>query len=334
MSVVVSCLMPGAESDRAAEGLWGAASRCAESTGARHVAILFAKADSAIAAAAAVVADQVVVCDDDRFSQYQSEACLKALELACRRLEPTIVLLGQDTYSQELAPRLAHRLGGCSLGDAQALCCSDGGLEVTRGAYGGKADAVFRLSAMPSVVWIRSRAFEPASSAGEPATIEPAELGDELDDSLFTTGPQLVERLEESDGSVRLEEAALIVSGGRGLGGPEPFEHLHALAGAIGGQVAASRAACDAGWVPPGLQVGQTGKKVSPALYLAIGISGASQHLMGISDAKVVAAINTDPDAPIFRRCQFGLVEDWKQVVGPLTTALQNRRESGDGRRE
>ena len=121
---------------------------------------------------------------------------------------------------------------------------------------------------------------------------------------------------------MRLEDAETIVSGGRGLGGPEPFEELKKLADAIGAEVAASRAACDAGWVPPNWQVGQTGKKVAPQLYLAVAISGASQHLMGIADSKVIAAINSDADAPIFKHCSFGLVEDYRKVVGPLAERL------------
>ena len=137
---------------------------------------------------------------------------------------------------------------------------------------------------------------------------------------------KVTKRQNEATTGIRLEDAQVIVSGGRGLGGPEPFDALRQLADAMKAQMAASRAACDSGWVPPTWQVGQTGKKVAPELYLAVAISGASQHLMGIADAKIVAAINTDPDAPIFRRCQFGLVEDWKKVVGPLTDALINTK--------
>ena len=114
--------------------------------------------------------------------------------------------------------------------------------------------------------------------------------------------------------------------GGRGLGGPEPFKQLQDLAKAMGAEMAASRAACDAGWVPATWQVGQTGKKVAPELYLAIALSGASQHLMGIADAKVIAAINTDPDAPIFGHCRFGLVEDYRNVVGLLQKKLLEMR--------
>ena len=114
----------------------------------------------------------------------------------------------------------------------------------------------------------------------------------------------------------------IIVSGGRGLGGPEPFEKLKELARIINGQTAASRAACDLGWVPHSWQVGQTGKKVAPQLYLAVAISGASQHVMGMADSKVIAAINNDPNAPIFKHCQIGLVEDYQQVIGPLIEKL------------
>ena len=128
-------------------------------------------------------------------------------------------------------------------------------------------------------------------------------------------------------GEVRLEEARVIVSGGRGIGGPEPFENeLKPLAELMGAQMAASRAACDAGWVLPTWQVGQTGKKVSPDLYLAIAITGASQHMAGISEAKTIAAINTDPDAPIFKHSRFGIVEDYRKVVPLLREKLVELR--------
>ena len=124
--------------------------------------------------------------------------------------------------------------------------------------------------------------------------------------------------ISSSGGGVR----GVIVSGGRGLGGPEPFKQLQALADTIGAQMAASRAACDAGWVPASWQVGQTGKKVAPELYLAIAISGASQHIMGIADSKIICAINHDADAPIFKHCRFGPVADYQKVVDPLREKL------------
>jgi electron transfer flavoprotein alpha subunit len=162
----------------------------------------------------------------------------------------------------------------------------------------------------------------PAETAGRAAgeiTKLPLELADD-------ERVKVVSRHVEAREGVRLEDARLIVSGGRGLGGPEPFAHLQALADAIGAQMAASRAACDAGWVPPSWQVGQTGKKVAPELYMAIAISGASQHIMGIADSKVICAINRDADAPIFKHCRFGLVEDYEKVVGPLREILSRAK--------
>jgi electron transfer flavoprotein alpha subunit len=137
------------------------------------------------------------------------------------------------------------------------------------------------------------------------------------------TRTKIVERKREESGAARLEEATVIVSGGRGIGGSEPFEsELKPLAEQMHAQLAASRAACDAGWVSPTLQVGQTGKKVTPELYLAIAITGASQHIAGISEAKNIAAINNDADAPIFKHCRFGIVEDYKKVVPLLREKL------------
>ena len=131
------------------------------------------------------------------------------------------------------------------------------------------------------------------------------------------------ERKREESGAARLEEATVYCSGGRGIGGGEPFEtELKPLAEQMRAQLAASRAACDAGWVSPTMQVGQTGKKVTPELYLAIAITGASQHIAGISEAKNIAAINTDADAPIFKHCRFGIVEDYKKVVPLLREKL------------
>ncbi|MCA9076768.1 MAG: electron transfer flavoprotein subunit alpha/FixB family protein [Planctomycetaceae bacterium] len=196
-------------------------------------------------------------------------------------------------------------------------------MRITRSVYGGKAIATVELRATPAVVWVRAHSFAGLDAKDAPGTIEQRSITVEGDAAKHLGATNIVERHAESSGEVRLEDAAVIVSGGRGLGGPEPFEQLKDLADAMKAQQAASRAACDAGWVPPHWQVGQTGKKVAPELYVAIAISGASQHLMGIADAKVITAINTDADAPIFKHCQFGLVEDYKAVVGPLTEKLK-----------
>jgi electron transfer flavoprotein alpha subunit len=319
---VVCCLFAAAGFDRAAVGILGAGRRLADSAGGKLVALVLGPANEAVPSGAAAVADRVLVADEPALADYDPETYLSALAALIKPIAPGAVLLGSDSYSQELTPRLAHRLGGSAAGDAVAIATADGHLHVTRGVYGGKAVAVLALKRAPGVVWMRARAMDPADVAGRAAaTPEKAQL--EIPTS---SRVMLLSRHVEAKSGVRLEEARLIVSGGRGLGGPEPFKQLQELADAMGAQMAASRAACDAGWVPPSWQVGQTGKKVAPELYMAIAISGASQHIMGIADSKVICAINRDPDAPIFKHCRFGLVEDYQKVIGPLREAISQSR--------
>jgi electron transfer flavoprotein alpha subunit len=315
---VVCTLMGRAGFDRAAQGILGAGRRLADTLGGRLRAVVLGPADDALVAGAAAVADTVAAADHAQLAEYNPETFLDALVALCKPLQPAAVLLGNDTYSQELAPRLAHRLGGCAASDAVGITAEGGKLRVTRGVYGGKATAVIALERAPGVVWVRARAMAGADAAGR----SPGEVQNVSVELPAEPRVKVVKRHEEAKAGVRLEDARIIVSGGRGLGGPEPFKELQSLADAIGAQMAASRAACDAGWVPPSWQVGQTGKKVAPDLYMAIAISGASQHIMGIADSKVICAINTDADAPIFKHCRFGLAEDYKKVVGPLRERL------------
>lgn len=244
------------------------------------------------------------------FLDYNVELSLAAAVEACRGAD--VVLLANDTYSQELAPRLAHRLGGACVGDGAGIERVAGRIRVTRQVYGGKANAVIELRRSPAVVWLRARSF-PAAPVPEVTTL--INSGD--------AKTRIIERHSAASGASRLEDARVIVSGGRGIGGPEGFaEELQPLADLLGAQLAASRAACDAGWVPPTWQVGQTGKKVAPELYLAIAITGASQHMAGISEARNIAAINIDPDAPIFKHARYGVVGDYRKVVPELRKAL------------
>ena len=318
---IVSCLVPGFELDGATMGLLGEGERLAHELGGRHVVVVAAVCDADERAELARRCDSVLVLAGEQFAEYQTESCLAALSEVCQSLAPTAVFLADSTYSQEVTPRLAHRLGGSSASDGQAVAWRDERVCITRSVYGGKAEAVVRLNKSPAVVWLRARSFEPAVRREAGGEVEERTLASPTQQgSLEAT--VIDQRHEEMSQGVRLEDAQIIVSGGRGLGGPEPFEALRGLASALGAEVAASRAACDAGWVPPNWQVGQTGKKVAPQLYLAVAISGASQHLMGIADSKVIAAINTDADAPIFKHCSFGLVEDYRKVIGPLSERL------------
>ncbi|MEK6374127.1 MAG: electron transfer flavoprotein subunit alpha/FixB family protein [Acidobacteriota bacterium] len=258
-----------------------------------------------------------------RVEEYQPEECLTALAEECKGARA--ILFSNDTYSQEVAPRLAHRLGGSCVGDGIDVQFVDGRLRVTRQVYGGKAEAVIALKRTPGVAWLRARSFAPGNAGVPPAGPPPSRRRDAAEPAGEDAGApktRIVERTA-SQSEARLEDARVIVSGGRGIGGPEGFaQELQPLAQLLGAQMAASRAACDAGWVPPTWQVGQTGKKVAPDLYLAIGITGASQHMAGISEAKQIAAINIDRDAPIFKHCRFGIVEDYRKVVPLLRQKL------------
>jgi electron transfer flavoprotein alpha subunit len=320
MNDVVICLLSPAGFDRATQGLAGIGRQLAEAWGSQLKAIVLSPQSPVISEEVAQVVDEVIVVDQ---GEYQPEAALSALTAVCSQISPRAVLFGNDTYSQEVTPRLAYRLGGAAVGDVVNVTVHEQALRVSRQVYGGKAQATIELKRAPAVLWARSRSFAPANRLSEPGSI--SELSLELP---ADTRTRIVERKRESQGEQRLEEARVIVSGGRGIGGPEPFnDELKPLAELMGAQLAASRAACDAGWVPPTLQVGQTGKKVTPDLYLAIAITGASQHMAGISEAKNIAAINTDPDAPIFKHCRFGIVEDYRKVVPLLRQkliALQN----------
>ncbi|HVR40731.1 MAG TPA: electron transfer flavoprotein subunit alpha/FixB family protein [Thermoanaerobaculia bacterium] len=283
-----------------------------------NVIVLFAEADRAaqgLAGAAETLGGETRAV---RITDYQIEPALNALVDACRGAD--VVLFANDTYSQELAPRLAHRLGGACAGDGIDIQRVDGKIRVTRQVYGGKAQAVIELRRSPAVVWLRARSF-PASDVGQASACPLATKG-----QAEACPTLIVERNTSTQTTTRLEDANVIVSGGRGIGGPEGFrDELQPLADLLGAQMAASRAACDAGWVPPTWQVGQTGKKVAPALYLAIAITGASQHMAGISEAKNIVAINIDPDAPIFKHARFGIVDDYRKVVPQLREKLARR---------
>ncbi len=319
MSNVIITLFSAAGYDRAAQGVAGAGRRLADQLGAKLHAIVIGEHNPMLNTSLAAVADAVVSADQAELAEYQPEACLAALTELCKRISPAAVLLSNDTYSQELAPRLAHRLGGSAVGDGVSLAVEGGAIRVQRAVYGGKAMATIQLKRSPAVVWLRARAFEvPASVSSSVATVAATSV------TIPAATTKIVERKSESTGEARLEDARIIVSGGRGLGGPEGFEGLKELATMLGGMNAASRAACDSGWCPPTWQVGQTGKKVAPGLYLAVAIRGASQHLAGMSDSKIVAAINIDADAPIFKHCSFGIVEDYKKVIPLLKEKLKD----------
>jgi len=263
-------------------------------------------------------ANKVFVADDARYDQYQAEPYLGLLAALVEDARPRVVLLGHTEMGRDLAPRLA-----CRLDVAWAPNCvsvevdqASGALKITRPVFGGKANGLFTLiGPTPHVVTVGQKVFEPAEpqsgAQGEMIMFAPG-----LDPAGFRTS--LVQRVEDTTEGIRLEDAAVIVAGGRGMGGAEGFALLRELAQVLGGAVGASRAPVDNGWVPSNLQVGLTGNAVSPNVYIAVGISGAAQHMAGCSASKTIIAINRDPEAPIFQRAPYGVVADWKEILPPL----------------
>jgi electron transfer flavoprotein alpha subunit len=256
---------------------------------------------------------------DGELTSSGAEATVEALADLARELRARAVLLPADERSAEVAPRLAGRLGGAAVLNATALDVREGRVVLTKPVYGGKAVAEVVAVAEPAVATLRRGVIEAPESTGQRAPVStrpvPA-VGDAV---------ELLAREAPSEGA-SLEDAKVIVSGGAGLGDGSAFAELEELARLLGGAVGASLAAVDAGWAPPDRQVGLTGKSVAPDVYFALGISGASQHLAGIGDAKAVVAVNTDPDAPIFQAARLGAVLDGRAFVAALTDELRRRR--------
>ncbi len=267
--------------------------------------------------------DQVYRAEHPLLEGYQGDAYTLALHQICERAQPTVVLLPGDVMGRELGPRLAYRLQATFVAEFIDfdLDQASGRLQFTRQTYGGKAMAVVQPRVNSVVATAKLRTLEPATQE-EGRTGEEIRVDVALEASQLTT--RLIEKVQEEATGVNLGDAKIVVSGGRGVHGSEGFRVLEELAQVLRGAVGASRAATDAGWVPPSWQIGQTGRNVSPELYLAFGISGATQHVAGISGSKHIVAVNTDPEAPIFKVAQLGIVGDWKLVA---TKLIQHCRE-------
>ena len=293
--------------------LLGAARRLADATrGKVQAAVLESAATGLSPRVFAYGADQVFRAEHSLLNRVRADAYVSVLAQVAGLAKAQIVLLADDSLGKELAPRLAHRLGGGVVTEAIAIDGEGNGVVFRRQMYGGRTIAAISARRFPVVATVKPRMMAPAPE-------QPGRVGEEirvpvsLDTSVVRT--KVLERVAEEVRGVKLENARVVVSGGRGLKGSEPFKQLEELAQVLKGAVGASRAATDAGWVPASWQVGQTGKTVSPDLYIAVGISGATQHLAGITGAKTIVAINSDPDAPIFKVAHLGVVGDFKAVL-------------------
>jgi electron transfer flavoprotein alpha subunit len=237
--------------------------------------------------------------------------------------KPQLIHLSATPWGRDLGTRLAARLGVAYVGDVTALRPAENGLEAERTMYAGKVRATVRFP-VPAVVTIRPGAYPLPPDAPEPKVEQvPAEPGAE------TLAFQRVEATTAASGRVPLAEARVIVSGGRGLRGPENWKLVEELADALGAALGASRAVTDAGWRPNEEQVGQTGKTVAPDLYIALGISGAIQHLAGMTSSKVIVAVNKDPDADIFKVADYGVVGDVFEFLPAFTEEVRKAKAGG-----
>jgi electron transfer flavoprotein alpha subunit len=265
-------------------------------------------------------AHKVFTAESPEFERYDSELWTQALAHFVSEHKPDVLLIGSTAMGKDLAPRLAARLDAACISDAVGLDW-DGGLVVKRPVFAGKCFAEVASSAATTIVGIRPNAFAQKETGG---AAEAASFGPDLDGGAAKAKVSAEETA--AAGKVSLTEAEVVVSGGRGIKGPENYPMIEKLAEAFGAAAGASRAIVDAGWVDYSHQVGQTGKTVAPNLYVACGISGAIQHLAGMSSSKCIVAINKDENAPIFKVADYGIAGDLFEVVPALTEAIAEIR--------
>ena len=294
--------------------------------GALVAVVIGSNVDAAVKAASEHGADKVIVVDGPEYAHYTTDAYTIALCTLVEKYGPTSMLIGATNNGRDLGPRVSCRLHTGLTADCTALDVDEesGNVAWTRPDFGGNLMATILCpDHRPQIGTVRPGVFK-KSDAGE-AKAEIIKEDIHVDAADIRT--QVLELIKEADGeNVDLEGAEIIVSGGRGVGGPEGFEPVKALADALGATVGASRAAVDAGWIAHAHQVGQTGKTVGPKLYIACGISGAIQHVAGMSGSDCIVAINKDPEAPIFDIADYGVVGNLFEVLPVLTEEVKKAR--------
>ena len=294
--------------------------------GAVAAIVIGSNTDAAVKAAGEHGADKIYVVDGPEYAQYSTDAYAHALCTLVEKYGPTSMLIGATNNGRDLGPRVSCRLKTGLTADCTALDidAESGNVAWTRPAFGGNLMATILCpDHRPQIGTVRPGVFKKTAAQERTAQVIREDI--HVDAAAIRT--QVLEILKDMDGEkVDLEGAEIIVSGGRGVGGPEGFEVIRALAKELGATVGASRAAVDAGWISHAHQVGQTGKTVDPRLYIACGISGAIQHVAGMSGSDVVVAINKDPGAPIFDVADYGVVGDLFEILPVLTDEIRRSR--------
>ncbi|HTY57427.1 MAG TPA: electron transfer flavoprotein subunit alpha/FixB family protein [Bacteroidota bacterium] len=297
-----------------------AARRIADTLGAGCAAVV---AGAGVTPGAGVLgrfgASRVIAVDDPALARHSNTAVAKIVAEVARAEGAAIVLFPASQMGKDIAPRVAVKLGAGLAADCVALRADGGDVIATRPVFAGKALLDVRITTPVKVFTLRPNIFDAEEQAAE-ATVESRTVALEAADTLTA-----VMEVKVTEGRPDVTEADIIVSGGRGMKGPEHFDLIERLADALGAGIGASRAVVDAGWRPHDEQVGQTGKTVSPSLYIACGISGAVQHLAGMSSSKYIVAVNRDKDAPIFQIADYGIVGDVFEILPALAAELKKK---------
>ncbi len=298
-----------------------AARTVANELGQPLTALVFGQNVGGVATAAFDLgADTVIGCDDATLANFRVEAYGPLLTKLAQERQPAVILAGASSLGRDLTGWVSADLDAGLVSDGIAVAVEGGTVKVTRPVYAGKLLSTVFVTGGLQIVTLRSRAFPQATSTGKSGTAEWVSAAVSEGDI-----PSKITGFATKEGGVSLNDASIIVSGGRGVGGPEGFDPLRELAGVLNAALGASRATVDAGWIPYEHQVGQTGKTVSPDLYIACGISGAIQHQAGMRGSKVIVSINKDADAPIFKLANYGIVGDLFQIVPALTAEFRKR---------
>ena len=318
--LVIGELMNGAPLPIVAELVALARQVIGAGSGPTSVLVVGSLSASTRAELIAAGADRIYAAPANDESFYESDVWLEAIRRTLKVFAPRLILAGHSPLGAELAPRLAVELDLAIATGCEEVSEADGEIIATRPCFGHKAREVVALRTRPAIATVRARSADPCrpdpNRVGEVVMI----AMDGFDTSLV---PRVTARSREDQSQgMSLERAKVVVAGGRGLGGPEGFAELAKLAGALGGAVGASRVACDLGWCPHSWQIGLTGKTVTPQLYIAVGISGASHHMAGCGNSGAILAINSDPEAAIFKEARFGAVGDYRQIIPAMVKEL------------
>ena len=321
--VLVHCETQEGKLDPIAIELLGAGGRLAKELGQDLNAVLIGNNISGVAQEViAYGASKVYVTDGPLLKDYLTDSYLIVMEKVVKLSTPQIILFGQTPIGRDLTPRLAFRLNTAATLDCIALAIDPDTKRLlqTKPVYGGNAQSIVYCETDPQIATVRMKAFAPAEKdIGR--TGEVINVNADIDPACIRT--KLIDRKIEAAAGIKLEDARIIVAGGRGIGSPDGFKQLQELSNVLKGAMGASRPACDNKWVPDSLQIGLTGKIVSPDLYIAIALSGSSQHLSGCSGSKVIVAINKDPEANIFKVAHYGIVADWKKALPAFTAKVK-----------